>query len=76
MNSNTPPPTTHRPVLEKHQAFIIKSQKSMIQTFAWKCCLNCDSWDAAKEFCNLYQMRPPAEVIVASCEDYTDNIPF
>jgi hypothetical protein len=77
MNSNdAPPPTQHRRVLEKHQVFIIKSQKSMIQTFAWNCCLNCDHWNREKQWCNKWNVLPPLEVIVVGCEDYENAIPF
>lgn len=77
MNSdNAPPPTNHRRVFEKHQVFVIKSQKAMIQTFAWSCCLNCDHWNKDKLWCSKWDVLPPLDVIVVGCEDYENDVPF
>lgn len=41
-------------------------------------CLNCMNWNHGKEFCTKFNARPPADIIVYSCDNYEDNndIPF
>ena len=41
-------------------------------------CLNCTGWNHGKDICGKFNAKPPAEVIVYSCEAYEDNdeIPF
>lgn len=41
-------------------------------------CLTCLNWKADAELCTKYNVRPPATVIVNSCESYEDEaeIPF
>lgn len=41
-------------------------------------CLNCKHWNYGQEICNRFNSRPPADVIVYSCDYYDDNddIPF
>lgn len=41
-------------------------------------CLNCKHWNYGKELCDKFNSRPPADIIVFSCEHHEDNddIPF
>ena len=41
-------------------------------------CLNCKHWAYGKDQCGKFNSKPPAEVIIHSCEAYEDvmEIPF
>lgn len=39
-------------------------------------CLNCEHWGDDEDACLLFKVRPPAQVIVFSCEAWDDRIPF
>lgn len=43
-----------------------------------KSCVSCLHWDTDKEFCTMYNSRPPAIVIAFGCKSYDDidNVPF
>lgn len=43
-----------------------------------KNCLNCSHFDADTDMCKKYGQRPPARIIINSCEGYNDvdEIPF
>lgn len=41
-------------------------------SFPYKNCLNCTHWNEANEICGKFNSRPPAEVIVYSCEFHED----
>jgi len=43
---------------------------------AMQSCLNCYHFNEKDEICGKYQMRPPARVIVTSCPEWEDEIPF
>lgn len=52
-------------------------------SFPYKNCLNCDHWNENDEICKKFNSRPPAEIIVYSCEfhkdtkdNMSDDIPF
>lgn len=50
-------------------------------SFPYKNCLNCIHWNESNEICGKFNSRPPAEIIVYSCEfhqdsDIDDDIPF
>lgn len=41
----TTAPTAPIPVeRKKNREFVIKSQKALIETYSWECCLNCEEW--------------------------------
>ena len=44
----------------------------------YKNCLNCEHWHNGKDLCELYNAKPPTEIIVYSCSSHKDNqdIPF
>lgn len=44
----------------------------------YRTCLNCKHWQAGPELCGKFNARPPAQIIVNSCPDYSDaeEIPF
>lgn len=43
-------------------------------------CLNCSEWNEKDETCKRFNSRPPAEIIVYSCEQWEEgkdwDIPF
>jgi hypothetical protein len=41
-------------------------------------CVNCIAWMHEKEWCNKYNLRPPARIIIKGCEYFEDAdlIPF
>lgn len=47
-------------------------------TVPYQNCLNCTNWDYSKDMCGKFNLKPPTDIIVYSCPDYTDNddIPF
>lgn len=42
--SIAPPPTAPIARGPKPREFVMKSQKAMIDTYSWECCLNCEHW--------------------------------
>lgn len=46
--------------------------------FLYRNCLNCIHWEEGNDQCGKFKLKPPAEIIVYSCEKYEDNddIPF
>lgn len=52
----------------------IELQVSMINTHVWQCCTNCLYWDGKQ--CDKFKAVPPPHIIVASCKDYENDIPF
>ena len=58
---------------EIHTA-IVEKQKILIDSGNWCTCINCDSWNENK--CQLYDITPPANVIVNGCEHWQFDIPF
>lgn len=62
---------------------IIREFKVGRVSFPYKNCLNCIHWNEANEICGKFNSRPPAEIIVYSCEyhqdikgNMDDDIPF
>lgn len=52
-------------------------------SFPYKNCLNCAHWIEENEICGKFNSRPPAEIIVYSCDHHLepksnldDDIPF
>jgi hypothetical protein len=47
-------------------------------THIYQNCLNCKFWNYGKDQCNKFNVKPPATIIIHSCEEYEDNgdIPF
>lgn len=39
-------------------------------------CINCDNFKEDTEICSLFNQRPPARIIVESCEKWVELIPF
>lgn len=58
---------------EKH-ALIKAYQSDMIKHGLWFSCLNCDYWSGNQ--CNLFNKVPPPKIIVHSCEEWKNEIPF
>ena len=55
--------------------------RRLIDSQEFHSCLNCDHWrpngdSKAADECGLYNMRPPAAVIVFSCDNWCPDIPF
>jgi hypothetical protein len=49
----------------------------LIENSIDRSCLNCGLFDAGKEICRNWGVRPPAEIIVFSCiEEWEKDIPF
>lgn len=49
----------------------------LVETLIIRSCLNCLHFEEAKEHCGIYNMRPPARVIVFSCKDQWEmDVPF
>jgi hypothetical protein len=44
MNKLPPTAPIQRAPQAKSREFVMKSQKAMIDTWSWECCLNCDHW--------------------------------
>lgn len=56
------------------------SLKLALTTTVYRNCLNCQEWNEDKEECKRFNARPPAAVIVYSCEQWEElkdwEIPF
>lgn len=51
--------------------------EQMIESFIFRSCINCESFDEKQQFCNLYKSKPPAKTIVYSCgSGWISDIPF
>ena len=55
--------------------------RAWITTGDFRSCLGCDHWrqngdQKGPEECTLYNMRPPADVIVFGCAEWFPDIPF
>ena len=45
---NPPPPTA--PIAKtRTREFVMKSQKALIDTYSWECCVNCDHYTASSQ---------------------------
>lgn len=55
---------------------IIELQQSLITNGQLPTCTSCEQWNKKEEKCELYQMRPPANVIVVGCPTWIHTIPF
>ncbi len=53
--------------LHKHALFVTSQARS---------CLNCEHWGDDEDQCLKFKVKPPAKVIVFSCEAWDDRIPF
>lgn len=58
-------------------------RSKVIKAGIWKTCTNCLHWApnenkgaAAAEACNIYKVKPPANVIVVGCVSHEEDIPF
>lgn len=54
---------------------IIQLQRSLIESAQLPTCTTCEFWNAPEEKCVKWQARPPLEVILTGCVEYT-FIPF
>jgi hypothetical protein len=47
-------------------------------THIYQNCLNCKFWNYGGDKCGKFNAKPPAEIIIYSCEAYEDNgcIPY
>ena len=52
--------------------------KNITRSNIFQNCLNCTHWKYTEDKCGKFNAKPPAEIIVNSCPEYTDNndIPF
>lgn len=51
--------------------------QEMLDRQVFRSCLNCDAWNEKTESCSLFNIKPPARVIVFSCgEQWLGEIPF
>jgi len=50
--------------------------KAMIKSHNFRSCLNCDNWSNDKQECSKFNAKPPADVIVFSCEEWLMQLPF
>jgi len=56
-------------ILKKYLSEVVdKRLKEFIKT-----CLTCKHWSSDPETCVLYSERPPAHIIVVSCESWKDK---
>lgn len=76
MSFNPPPTAPIKAPIGKSQEFKVKSQESMVSTYSWECCINCDNWDDKLDICKKFEQRPPTKVIVVGCVEYVPDIPF
>lgn len=65
----------------------ITFQKKIVGFDIWHCCLNCNFWARNEQarnqsktdpgpVCLRYNVEPPPEVLVVSCENWISNVPF
>jgi hypothetical protein len=59
---------------EERNAIITEHQNRVINSHAWRCCLNCANWFG--EQCAMYKAMPPPHIIVNGCKDHDIDIPF
>jgi len=56
------------------------SLASHLRTTVYRTCLNCREWEEGNETCKRFNARPPAPVIVYSCEQWEEladwEVPF
>lgn len=72
-----PMPTIRPSSTSSVQYAIEKIFKVREADFPYRNCLNCINWDHGNEICKMFNARPPATIIVYSCEKYEENdIPF
>ncbi len=55
---------------------MIEMQQSLINHEQLTTCTNCDQWSQNHQRCDKWNAKPPAEVIVVGCIDWTASIPF
>lgn len=73
------PMPTIRPSMESNIKYVIEKLFKVSRVgFLYRNCLNCIHWQEGHDKCGKFNIKPPAEVIVYSCEAYEDNddIPF
>lgn len=57
-------------------ARFVEKELTNSTTYPFKSCLNCMHWNEKDEVCKLYNIRPPAKVIVYACEQYVSDPDF
>jgi len=69
--------------LKAEHETVLKHQQMLLKLRLWRSCINCDNFNIKEPrtgrtmICQLYQLTPPAEIIVNSCEKWiNDDIPF
>lgn len=57
---------------------VIQTAIEREHNYLYQCCLNCENFVEKTELCSLVNKRPPAKIIVYSCEHWSerDQIPF
>lgn len=52
--------------------------KNITRSNIFQNCLNCTSWSLKYDLCSKFNAKPPTDIIVYSCPEYTDDqdIPF
>lgn len=59
--------------LQQNQKNIEAHQHKIVDAAIWRCCLNCEFWDAK---CKKFDQIPPPKVIVYGCMWWQFEIPF
>lgn len=58
----------------------INLRNQLVKSGAWATCTNCTHWlpgnGQAQDKCELYNVTPPANVIITGCVNHQDEIPF
>lgn len=57
---------------DEHEAVVLH-QTRLLKAGVWRSCLNCDFWAGQ---CVRFRMMPPPEIVVNSCSEWTNDIPF
>lgn len=68
-----PKPILKKETLEGIFNAIVREFNTGRVSFPYKNCLNCIFWDEINEICKKFNSRPPAEIIVYSCEFHQDT---
>lgn len=63
-------------VRETDYAKLLEQQKNDIENGDWRCCMNCLYWDKTNAKCDKYKAVPPPHIIIHSCPEWEDDIPF
>jgi len=56
----------------------VQGQLMNANSYPFQNCLNCMNWNYEQEICRKWNVKPPVEVLIYSCESYEDDgiIPY